>query len=284
MKILRAEHYGMCFGVRDAIALALRQAAQEPLTILGELVHNETILDQLRSRGIQIENSAEAVKTRTAMITAHGASQAALRRARAQGLTVVEATCPLVHLAHRSVARLVQEGYHPVIVGKRGHVEVRGLTEDLAECDIILTEEDVARIAERPRYGVTAQTTQSIQWVRHLVDCIRQRFPRSEVRLIDTVCQPTKQRQAAAVEIAQQAEVVVVVGGRASNNTAELTRTCQKYCDQVYQVQDETELQAEWFIGVQVVGLTAGTSTPDSSINAVEGRIHELAAAPALRD
>lgn len=284
MKILRAEHYGMCFGVRDAIALALRQAAQAPLTILGELVHNETILGQLRSRGIQIQNSVEAVETQVAMVTAHGASQTALRRARDQGLTVVEATCPLVHLAHRSVTRLVQEGYYPVIIGKKGHVEVRGLTEDLAECDIILTEEDVARMTERARYGVAAQTTQSIQWVRHLVDCIRQRFPSSEVRFIDTVCQPTKQRQAAAVEMAQQAEVVVVVGGRASNNTAELTRSCRKYCERVYQVQNETELRAEWFVGVQIVGLTAGTSTPDSAIDAVERRIQELAAAPALRE
>ena len=117
MKITRAEHLGMCFGVRDAIGLALKKASQEPLTILGELVHNENVIDSLRRKGIRIEPRVENVDTRTAMITAHGASDAAISRARERGLNVVQATCPLVHFAHRAIAQLVREGYHPVIVG-----------------------------------------------------------------------------------------------------------------------------------------------------------------------
>ena len=144
MKTLRASHLGMCFGVRDAIALAVAEAQRQPLTILGELVHNETVLASLRARGIRFASQPATAETDTVMVTAHGASEAAKNRARARGLHVLEATCPLVHVAHRAVQALVRDGFHPVIIGKRDHVEVRGLTEDLAECDIVLTEADVA--------------------------------------------------------------------------------------------------------------------------------------------
>ncbi|MEK7706901.1 MAG: 4-hydroxy-3-methylbut-2-enyl diphosphate reductase, partial [Verrucomicrobiota bacterium] len=109
MKILRAEHLGMCFGVRDAIALALEQAQARPLTILGDLVHNETVLAELRARGIEFQNDAKAVGTETVMITAHGASERRLVAVRERGLHVLEATCPLVAVAHRAVAKLVRE-------------------------------------------------------------------------------------------------------------------------------------------------------------------------------
>src|SRR6266571_2105837 len=138
MKILRAEHLGMCFGVRDAIALALKQSQSQPLTVLGDLVHNETVLAELNAKGIRVEQRIGAVETRAVMITAHGASESTLRSVRNQGFQVTEATCPLVHVAHRAVTKLVREGYHPVIVGKRDHVEVRGLTEDLADFDVVL--------------------------------------------------------------------------------------------------------------------------------------------------
>ncbi|HRT10780.1 MAG TPA: 4-hydroxy-3-methylbut-2-enyl diphosphate reductase, partial [Candidatus Paceibacterota bacterium] len=226
MNILRADHLGMCFGVRDAIQLARERARQGPLTVLGDLVHNETVLRDLRARGIQIVQQPAEAATRQVMITAHGASEKAIAQARALGLEVTEATCPLVRLAHRAVLKLVRQGYHPVIIGKRDHVEVRGLTGDLETFDVILTEADVAALGERPRFGVIAQTTQPIERVRHLAALIRQRFPQSEVRLVDTVCQPTKQRQHAAVELAQRADVVIVIGGAHSNNTRELVNTC----------------------------------------------------------
>src|SRR5438093_398224 len=228
MKVIRAEHLGMCFGVRDAIALALKQSQSQPLTILGDLVHNETVLAELRARGIKIAWQVSGVETESVMITAHGASEKALSGARERGLTVTEATCPLVHVAHRAVARLVREGFHPVIIGKRDHVEVRGLTEDLADFDVVLSEADVFELREHSRFGIAAQTTQPIEKVRHLVGLIRNRFPRSEVRFIDTVCQPTKQRQTAAIELARQCEVVIAIGGANSNNTLELVQTCRR--------------------------------------------------------
>lgn len=277
MKILRAEHLGMCFGVRDAIALALQQSAAQPLTILGELVHNETVLAALQEKGIAIQHDPGAVTTPAVMITAHGASERMMNRARERGLNLTEATCPLVQFAHRAVARLVDEGYHPVIVGKRDHVEVRGLTEDLKEFDIVLSDADVDGLQERPRFGIAAQTTQPVERVRHLVSLIRQRFPRSEVRFIDTVCQPTKQRQSAAIELAQRSDVVIVIGGAHSNNTRELVATCRRYCARVHHVLNAADMRAEWFAGTETVGITAGTSTPDAAIDEVELRIHRIA-------
>ncbi len=271
MKILRATHLGMCFGVRDAISLALKQSA--PITILGDLVHNETVLKTLRDQGVKIEHQVADVSTPTVMITAHGASEQAKARMQERGLQVLEATCPLVHFAHGCVTKLVREGYHPVIIGKRDHVEVRGLTEDLAEFDVVLSEEDVSRLTARPRFGIASQTTQPIDRVRHLVTLIQKQFPTSEVRFIDTVCQPTKHRQSAAVELARQSDVVIVIGGSNSNNTRELVGTCGQFCQRVHHVQTADDLRAEWFSDARTVGITAGTSTPDSLIDAVEKRL-----------
>src|SRR5512133_1944581 len=276
MRILKAEHLDMCFGVRDAIDLAFRAAARRPLTVLGDLVHNEAVLARLEARGIRVAQSAETVGTSAVMITAHGASEKALERVRDRGLDVLEATCPLVKVAHRAVQKLASQGFHPVIIGKRGHVEVRGLTEDLREHDVVLTEAEIFELKERARFGIAAQTTQPIDRVRYLVGLVRWRFPGSEVRFIDTVCQPTKQRQNAAVEIAQASEVVVVVGGAHSNNTGELVQTCARYCSRVFHVQSAADLQPAWFGGAQTVGLTAGTSTPAETILEVERWLAEL--------
>lgn len=279
MKIIRAEHLGMCFGVRDAIALAKEEAGHRSLTILGELVHNEAVLADLRSHGIAFEKdlaNVGNVATSAVMITAHGASEKTIGRVRETGRPVIEATCPLVHYAHRCLRKLVDEGYHPVVIGKAGHVEVRGLTEDFEACDVILTPDDIAAIKEHRRLGIVSQTTQPIEKVRHLVQLIRERFPHSEVRFLDTVCQPTKQRQSAAVELAQKADVIIVIGGANSNNTRELVATCRKFCGRVHHVQHAGELRSEWLEGAGVVGVTAGTSTPDYLIDEVERRIEEM--------
>jgi 4-hydroxy-3-methylbut-2-en-1-yl diphosphate reductase len=279
MKILTAEHLGMCFGVRDAIALARENAAAGSLTILGELVHNPLVLDSLRSRGIQFQKEIQAVTTPNVMITAHGASERAIQQVRSRGFNVLEATCPLVRVAHQALGKLVGQGYHPVIIGKRDHVEVRGMTEDYEDYDVVLNEEDVARLRERSRFGIVAQTTQPIEKVRSLVEQIRARFPEAEVRFSDTVCQPTKQRQYAAATLAKRCDAVVVIGGANSNNTHELVMTCRKHCPRVFHVQNGGELRPEWFQEMEVVGITAGTSTPDSTIQEVANWLRELAPA-----
>jgi len=280
MKIIRAEHLGMCFGVKDAITFALETAQHEPLTILGELVHNERVLAELRSKGVRTAQQPADVGTHTVMVTAHGASERAIHQTRRRGLNVLEATCPLVHVAHRAAATLVREGFHPVIIGKRDHVEVRGITEDLDACDVVFSEEDVQRLGERERFGVVAQTTQPIERVRHLVQLIRGRFPRADVRFVDTVCQPTKLRQHAAIALARTCDVVIVIGGAESSNTRELVRTCSRVCSRVYHVQLSSDLHAEWFGGAETVGITAGTSTPEDAITDVEHRLESLSGRP----
>jgi len=276
MKIIRAEHLGMCFGVKDAIALALETAERKPLTVLGDLVHNEAVLAELRAKGVRFERQSANVGTQTVMVTAHGASERALNEARRRGLNVLEATCPLVHVAHRSLKKLVEEDFHPVVIGKRDHVEVRGMTEDLGEFDVVLCEEDVEKLQERPRFGIISQTTQPIEKVRRLVQLIRGKFPKSEVRFIDTVCQPTKQRQSAAVELAQKCDVVVVIGGAHSNNTHELVKTCSQFCARVHHVKSAEDLRDEWFFAEDTIGVTAGTSTPDFVIEAIERLLRQI--------
>ena len=184
-----------------------------------------------------------------------------------------------MHVAHRALSQLVAEGFHPVIIGKRDHVEVRGMTEDLGEFDVVLSEADVAQLRERPRFGVAAQTTQPIERVRYLVGVIRGRFPNAEVRFVDTVCQPTKQRQHAAVELAQQCSVVIVIGGAQSNNTRELVQTCAEHCERVFHVQTAADLGEDWFHPEDTIGITAGTSTPDPVIEGVERRLLEISSA-----
>jgi 4-hydroxy-3-methylbut-2-enyl diphosphate reductase len=165
MQVSRARHMGMCFGVRRAIVRALAAAEREPLTVLGDLVHNETVLADLRARGIRTCTEVGDVDTASVMISAHGASERRLAELRARDLRVVDATCPLVRAAHRAVAALVSNGCHPVIVGQPGHAEVRGLTEDLDACDVVRGDEDVEGLQERPRFGIAAQTTQPVERV-----------------------------------------------------------------------------------------------------------------------
>jgi len=271
LTVLRAEYLGMCFGVRDAIELANQQVRQMPVTVLGELVHNQTVLQDLEARGVRFAATPADVQSKNVLITAHGTSNRTRSQLQRDGFHVLEATCPLVHFAHRALAQLVEQGFHPVIIGRRDHVEVRGLTGDLDDFDVVLDAGDVERLRARDRFGVVSQTTQPINRVRELVGMIRVRFPGAEVRFRDTVCQPTKQRQSAAIELARQCDVVIVIGGANSNNTRELVATCSCHCPRVHHVQSAADLQPAWFSDGEVVGITAGTSTPDTTIEAVEG-------------
>ncbi|MFZ9854279.1 MAG: 4-hydroxy-3-methylbut-2-enyl diphosphate reductase [Limisphaerales bacterium] len=276
MRILKATHLGQCFGVRDALVLANRSAAEGPLTILGDLVHNETVVSDLRSRGVRIESQLEAVTTPTVMITAHGTSHRQRQSIMDRGHRVIEATCPLVRFAHDQVLELARAGYHPVIIGQRDHVEVRGLTGDLEAYDVVLTEPEIDGLESRLRFGVASQTTQPIARVRALVERLHVRFPDSEVRFVDTVCQPTKQRQEAAERLAAMCDVVIVVGGLHSNNTRQLAQTCGRRGSRVHQIQTAADLRPDWFRDAQTVGLTAGTSTPDVVIEAVERTLRTI--------
>jgi 4-hydroxy-3-methylbut-2-enyl diphosphate reductase len=279
MKILRATHLGWCFGVRNAVALVANEARHGHVAVLGELVHNETVNAALRARGVQLTRDLDEIRADTVVVTAHGLSDAALARLRARAPRVLDATCPLVRRAHEALRRLVVEGFHPVVIGKRDHVEVRGLTEDFAEFDVVSEEDDVRLLAPRWQFGVVAQTTQPVERVARLVAAMRRRFPESEVRFVDTICCPTKQRQAAAISLARRCDAVVVIGGARSNNTRELAETCGRFCRRVFRVEGAEELDASWFANAETVGVTAGTSTPDEVIESVERWLWNLAEA-----
>jgi len=277
MKVVVAESLGMCFGVRDAVDLALDAPFRTDLTVLGELVHNPVVLNRLREAGVRMAPSPEAeVETGHVMITAHGAAHSVVQDLEARGLTVVEATCPLVTHAHRMLDRLVAQGYFPVVIGRPDHVEVVGLVRDLAEYAVIGSAAEIGRLAGLPRLGVVSQTTQPVEHVLDLVAQIRAAFPEAEIKFADTVCQPTKERQLAARRLAAACDVVVVVGGRNSNNTRQLVRACQAEGARTYQVERAEELVAEWFAGADAVGVTAGTSTPDETIEAVRRALERM--------
>ena len=273
MEVRMAEHLGMCFGVRDAVDLALHLTRQGPLTILGDLVHNPDVVARMDAAGAVRARRPEEVQTRALLLTAHGTSKRVKLRLREEGHQVHDATCPLVKRAHLALARLVAQGRHPVVIGQAGHVEVRGLVGDLPESTIILCAADVEQLAPRAtagsRFGVVAQTTQPLALVLDLVAAIRRRFPQADVRFIDTVCQPTKDRQAALYRLAAQSDAVVVVGGPDSNNSRKLTELARSLGRPAYQVAGAADLRPEWFAGVRVVGVTAGTSTPDQTIDEV---------------
>jgi 4-hydroxy-3-methylbut-2-enyl diphosphate reductase len=250
---LLAEHFGMCFGVRDAIAHAEQLAAQAPLTILGELVYNPVVRERLRAQRVAEASLEETNSTSNrVMITAHGASDVKHAMWQTAGFEVVDGTCPLVRRAHEQLKRFVTAGYSPVVIGKRGHVEVRGLTEDFPDAVIVHSSEDVAKLPPRARYGVISQTTQPIEHVRAIVGAIQNRHRQSEVRFVDTICKPTKDRQSALRKLIMEADLVVVVGGHESNNTRQLAATCRRGGRRAIHIERAKELDAKDFAGVAI--------------------------------
>lgn len=276
MKIITAEHFGICFGVRDAIAQAETLAREAPLTILGELVHNPIVRERLRAQGVREEASDDAPQTSHVMITAHGTSDTRREALTKRGLVVADGTCPLVRYAHEQLKRLVHAGYFPVVIGLANHVEVRGLVGDFAETFVISESADIQNLPARPRYGIISQTTQPIDHVRALVAEIARANPSAEIRFANTVCKPTKDRQLALKKMIAAADVIVVVGGHQSNNTRQLVETCRGAGKRALHIERPEELQPEWFRGVRVVGLTGGTSTLPETVEAVRQRLEEF--------
>jgi 4-hydroxy-3-methylbut-2-enyl diphosphate reductase len=280
MTIHLAKHHGMCFGVRDALRATHTAAQAGPVTILGQLVHNPVVDAHLRTLGVQMGTLSDAPSAPTpdVVITAHGASDNQRAAWKGAGYRVTDTTCPLVHKAHDALRTLVREGYFPVVIGQAGHVEVRGLVGDFPEAIVLLAEEETADVPFQPRFGVISQTTQPVTHVLKVVDALKRRHPRAEVRFVDTVCQPTKQRQTALVELCAECDTVVVIGGRNSNNTRQLVESARKLGSIAHQVERAEDLDPEWFQKTQHVGVTAGTSTLDETVRAVMDRLQVIAA------
>ena len=267
----------MCFGVRDALAAAHEVASRRPATILGQLVHNEVVRQRLSEAGAR-EGRLEAQQAGTAdvIVTAHGAADRDRERWKGAGYRVTDTTCPLVRKAHDALANLVLEGCTPLVIGKRDHVEVRGLTGDFPGTQVVLSEEDVDALPFAQRFGVVAQTTQPIDRVERVLAMIRRRHPGAKVVFKDTVCHPTKARQTALDRLCEAAGFVVVVGGRNSNNSRQLVEKARTKGCRAELVTRAEEIMEDWFSDIGVVGVTAGTSTLDESVEEVLCRLETL--------
>lgn len=286
MKVIVAEVLGMCFGVRDALHVIAQVPRPEVTTIHGELVHNEKVLESLRDRGFLM--IAEAPQrplpsTDTVLITAHGISEKERQRLRQAGKYLVDTTCPLVVRAHQAAQKLQREGYHVLLIGRRGHVEVQGIIEDLAHCTVIEHAEEVTAYPNR-RLGIMCQTTAPERLVRAVRDAVAAHNPQADICFIDTVCHPTKDHQKALDDLLDQVEAMVVVGGHNSNNTRQLVVRCEERGIPAFHVQTVADLQPGWFGQVETVGLTAGTSTLEETIQEVHRALLKMGQPRTLRE
>jgi 4-hydroxy-3-methylbut-2-en-1-yl diphosphate reductase len=285
MKIHLSSHYGMCFGVRDALRATHNAALQQPVTVLGQLAHNPLVINHLRSLGVRQHELQRPLQmeptevTKHVIITAHCAAERDVQAWRQAGHTITDTTCPLVKKAHMALAQLVEEGYHPIIIGQREHVEVRGLTGDYPQAQVVLDEADIQQLSRSgQKLGILSQTTQPLERVLQLVEKIKAHVGKVEVRFIDTVCRPTKQRQAALEDLCQHCQLILVIGGKNSNNTRQLTEKAQRLGTPAIQIENATELQATWFQNINHVGITAGTSTLDETVRSVVDCLTQMVA------
>lgn len=280
MNIILAQHHGMCFGVRDALRATHTAAQHAPLTILGQLVHNPLVDRHLAAVGAQRGDldDLSSSSTQQVAITAHGASDKHRRAWQNAGHSVIDTTCPLVKKAHHALATLVSHGYQPIVIGQSQHVEVRGLIGDFPQAVVVLEEADLAQIPAHPRLGIVSQTTQPVENTLRLVEAIKRLHRSSEVRFIDTICHPTKQRQTAMDDLIRDCDHIVVIGGRNSNNTRQLAQKALSHGLRTLQIERPEELDPAWFRDARNVGVTAGTSTLDETVDAVMHRLRQIAA------
>lgn len=278
MRVILAESLGFCFGVREALSLAEQTHDPRSVTIHGELVHNERVLHRLESRGFTITAEPDREQlpaTSRVMITAHGISDREKQRLESAGLRLIDTTCPLVRRVHRAAQVLAADERFVIVIGRPGHVEVRGITEDLERFEVIDSVDSVREFGER-RIGVVCQSTTSPRLAAEVIAAIRTFNPRADVEVVDTICQPTRDRQEAVQALLPRVDAVVVVGGKNSNNTRELAALCHSAGKPAWHVQAAADIRPEWFRGCSIVGLTAGTSTLDETIDEVRRRLEEI--------
>lgn len=279
MKITLAQAMGTCFGVQDAIDMALDPAFKDRLTIVGQLVHNPQTTERLKANGVRIveRDQVDQITTEAVMITAHGASDGTKQTLRDKGFTVYDATCPLVIRLHKLARFLEREGWFPVVIGEENHVEVRGVIGNLKRAAVIHDEKDLHRLDGEHRIGIVSQTTNRPEKVQKLLEAIRNHPGVQEVRFCDTICQPVKDRQKAIFSLLDQdIDLGIVIGGYTSANTRKLAELILDKGIEAHHIERAEELDPTWFAGKAHIGITAGTSTPQDVIEAVQRRVREL--------
>ncbi len=276
-QVIIAREAGACYGVERALEMVRNAAAtaEGPLHTLGPLIHNPLVVHELEQAGVTpIDDVRHVEPGSTVVLRTHGVTPEVERAAHEAGAQVLDATCPFVKRAHRAAERLEREGYQVVIVGERGHPEVEGTLGHAPHALVVETAEEARQLALSRKVGLVVQTTQSAASLRAVVGELVARV--GELRLINTICEATSGHQGACMELAAQADVMVVVGGRNSANTTHLAEIAQSLCPRTHHIEQASELDARWFEGAQTVGITAGASTPARHIEAVRAAIEQL--------
>lgn len=276
-RVVVAQEAGACFGVERALAMVVDLAGQNEgrVQTLGPLIHNPLVVAELRDKGVEVADGPEtAAAGGTLVLRTHGVAPQVEHQARARGINVVDATCPYVKKVHVAVERLAREGYQVVVVGEAGHPEVEGTVGHAPQALVVGSSAELEGCHIARRVGVVVQTTLAQQTLRDVVAALVGRC--EELRVIDTICDATSKRQEAAAELAKQADVMVVVGGRNSANTTHLVQICAAHCGVTHHIESAGELDPAWLDGADLVGITAGASTPASHIDAVRQRIEAM--------
>lgn len=276
-RIVVAQEAGACFGVERALKMVLAEAdaAPGPIHTLGPLIHNPLVVADLEQRGVSVvADPADAQAGSTLFMRTHGVPPEVERRAVDLGLNVKDATCPFVKKVHKAAERLCEQGYQVIVVGEAGHPEVEGTVGHAPGALVIGAPEELDGVALERRVGLVVQTTLAENTLRAVVAALVGRC--DELLLVDTICDATEKRQRAAAELAAEADVMIVVGGRNSANTTHLAQICSAACEHTHHIEHPDELDATWFAHAALVGITAGASTPASHIEAVRTRIHQL--------
>ncbi len=272
-----ADHAGACYGVERALKLARRCGAEAaaPVHTLGPLIHNPLVVRDLEASGVELAETLDDAREGTLIIRTHGVVPEVVDAARARGLDVVDATCPYVKKVHDAAAQLAGEGYQLLVIGEAGHPEVEGILGHAgAPAQVVGEASEVASLTLKPKVGVVVQTTQTAQRLSEVVAALAPRV--RELRVVNTICKATEERQRAAAELAATSDCMIVVGGKNSGNTRRLAEICADACASTHHIESEDELDPAWFAGAREVGITAGASTPQEHIDRVRARIEQI--------
>lgn len=278
MKIILAENAGFCFGVKRALKIAFESAnkSKNPIYSLGPLIHNPQQVEVLAQKGVhEISDFDKLNKGDILIIRSHGTSPDIVEKAKSKGIKIVDATCPFVVNAQKYAQTLYNEGYQVIIVGEGDHPEVIGIMGHVGnKAWIVEKPSDVSKLPRNQKIGVIAQTTQSFENFRAVVSALMEKS--SELRIYNTICHATAQRQESALELAKKVDLMIVIGGHNSANTTRLAFLCKNIGVPTYHVETSDEIEESWLKGIQVVGITAGASTPEWIIEDIIKKINML--------
>jgi len=285
VEVLLANPRGFCAGVERAIDIVERALQQlgAPIYVRHEIVHNKTVVEDLRAKGAIFVNELDEVPAgATVVFSAHGVSRAVRADAESRGLKIFDATCPLVTKVHVEVAKMLRDGYEVVMIGHRGHPEAEGTMGQAARgMHLVETVEDVARLTvpDGARLAYVTQTTLSVDDARAIVAALRLRFPQVRGPKRDDICYATQNRQDAVKLMTPKCDLVIVVGSPNSSNSNRLREVAQNMGASAYMVDTAADLRAEWLAGRRRVGVTAGASAPEVLVEEVVVRLKALGAA-----